>query len=126
MHREKRPGRVNDEPLATFLGGMRFGTFNATMPLVRLEFFNHGIRLRSSSRLLQRLVPILVADFGEILNVQAVTGRLDSGIRIRSRDNGGSVIFWTGSANSTLSCFAKHGMNVLEDSARFHISDPEK
>jgi hypothetical protein len=40
----------DSQPTASFVGGMRRGTFNATIPLVRLELFDEEMRLSAGSR----------------------------------------------------------------------------
>jgi hypothetical protein len=113
-------------PVATFIGGMRHGAYNFTIPLVRLEFFVDGLRLSSSTRLLRRAVPILEARFEDISNVQVVGNWLGSGIRIQSKHNEPAVVFWSTSPEKVLSLFHNLGLNVNTEKGRFHFLDPDR
>lgn len=126
IKRLRRIDSPGEESVASFIGGMRFGLFNATIPLVRLEFFPRYLRLSASVRLLRRLIPVLEADYSDIKDVQIVTNWLSSGIRIRTRDNESSPVFWTSEPEVVLSRLKEIGMNTKGDRGRFYFTNPDK
>jgi len=66
MKRLKSNEISGEKSVTSCVGGMRFGLFNATIPLVRLDFFASKLRLSASSRILRRLIPILEANYTDI------------------------------------------------------------
>jgi hypothetical protein len=108
------------------LGGVRLRGLNATWPLARLNFYASGIRLMSSSRALQRLIPLWEARWDEIEEIQAV-GKipwLSTGIRIRTQPDHRWVIFWTFHRDLVMSDFQKQGIKVNISPVSFNIVNP--
>jgi hypothetical protein len=77
-----------------FLGGLRSGSVNATWPLVRLECFDWGIRLRGSARPWRRLTPTWEARYEDLATVQLVSS-MSTGIRFAATGRTDAVVFWT-------------------------------
>jgi hypothetical protein len=72
------------------------------------------------------LIPVLEADYSDIKDVQIVTNWLSSGIRIRTRDNESSPVFWTSEPEVVLSRLKEIGMNTKGDRGRFYFTNPDK
>jgi hypothetical protein len=113
-------------PKKSYVGGMRLKTFNATLPLIRLDLFEDALRMRSSIRLLNRLIPIWEARFEELSEIRAIGGSsiFTSGIRFRACATSDWVIFWTGSRPKVLSGLEALGLNVNRDPLRLNIFNP--
>lgn len=126
VNRLKNVEHRGQEPLATYIGGLRFGLSNATIPLVRLELFSGYLRLSSSLRILRRMIPILEAEYVEIEEAQIVFNWLGSGIRIRSSDNESSAVFWTTKPEFVLSKMKELGVKTKSGRARFYYTNPER
>ena len=126
MQRLKSLDNNKGEPLHLFRGGMRYGSFNATMPLVRMEMYSDSVRLSSTFRMTRKLIPILTSNYSDITYVQAVSAALGTGIRIRFISGVQSVVFWTSKPVEVLLAFRKLGVEVNPETAKFHFSDPER
>lgn len=126
MNRLKKVNDGERVPLVTFIGGMRYGIYNFTIPLIRLELFNDGLQISSSIKIFRRLIPILAANFEEISGVQIVANWLGSGVRIRTNDAGNNVVFWTTKPEQVLSFMQKLGLSVSAERTRFHFWNPER
>jgi hypothetical protein len=113
-------------PKKSYVGGMRLKSFNATLPLVRLDLFEDALRMRSSIRLLNRLVPVWEARFEELTEVRAIGGSsiFTSGIRFRVHPTSDWVIFWTSARPNVLSRIEALGLSVNRDPLRFNIFNP--
>jgi hypothetical protein len=114
------------QPVATYLGGVRFGGLNATWPLARLDLFDNRLLLRSSTRLLRAVVPTWDASFAEVTEVQAV-GKIrwfTTGIRLRAGRQDNWIIFWTGRRKRVLRSIEELGISVNAVPMRFHFVNP--
>lgn len=111
---------------ATFVGGVRYGMRNFTVPLVRLELFEDRLLVHSNFRLLRRFVPKVEVTYGEISIIRPVAAWLGSGVRISVRGPGDSVIFWTWSPNAVLAAMKARGLQINPEKTRFHFTDPER
>jgi hypothetical protein len=126
MQRQKVIENHDRKPLASFIGGMRYGVYNFTVPLVRLELFADSLRLSSSVRLFRKLVPILTASFADVSSVQMVGNSFGSGIRIRTRGSERGVVFWTFSPERVLSSMQKLGLTTIAEEGHFYFRNPDR
>jgi hypothetical protein len=122
----KLGGEGQSEPREEFVGGMRYGMGNYTIPLVRLELYEDRLQVRSNFRFLRRIIPRVELRFSEISIVEPVGNALGSGVRISVRGAGDSIVFWTGSIEKMLSVMKRYGLPVVFDRKRFHFTDPER
>ncbi len=91
VHQMDMPDAVLE---ATFLGGLLSGSVSATWPLVILECFDWGIRLRGSARLWRRLVPNWEARYEDLATVQLVSS-MSTGVRLAAASGANAVVFLT-------------------------------
>jgi hypothetical protein len=107
-------------PEQSFVGGLRwtrrqgFGGANATMPLVRLSFFDWGVRLSPSARFFRPFVPVIEVRFGEVESASAGTGPvMRSGcVQIHAPRSDFRSAFWTSQVEAVLDAFQAHGILV--------------
>jgi hypothetical protein len=113
----------SQEPTVSYLGGMRFGGYNATWPFVRLHIFRRGLRLQSSTRLLRGLIPTWAARFDEIKEVQAIGSIkwVTTGIRFRTGEHSDWIVFWTIHRGRVLESLREMGLNVETRPVRLHF-----
>lgn len=95
----------------TFSGGLLSGSVSATWPLVLLEFFDWGIRLRGSARLWQRLVPRWDARYEDLATVQLVSS-MSAGIRLADTRGADAIVFWTFKSAKIMDHLEAHGVPV--------------
>ncbi len=81
-------------PARTFLGGCLSGTWSATWPLARLEFFDWGIRLAGSVRPVRWLIGTWEARYEELATVRLIESPA-SGVRLAIKGSTDAVVFWT-------------------------------
>lgn len=96
---------------ATFLGGLLSGSLNATWPMVILECFDWGIRLRGSARLWRRLVPSWEARYEDLATVQLVSS-MSTGIRLAAASGANAAVFWTFKSLEIMDQLETHGVPV--------------
>jgi len=98
-------------------------------PLVRLDLYQTGLRLRGSTRWLHKLIPVWEAAYGDVVEVQAV-GKikwLSTGIRIRvERGDNDWVVFWTVRRPQVLEAIEAQGIPVNRAPVRFYLSNPTR
>lgn len=126
----KRESKAGDngqsKPLEEFVGGMRYGMSNYTIPFVRLELYKDRLLVRSNFRLLRRVVPRVEVRFGDVSVAEPVGNWLGSGVRISVRGAMDSIVFWTGSVDEVLKVMKNFGLPVVFERKRFHFTDPER
>jgi hypothetical protein len=98
-------------PQADFVGGLRSPTMQATWPLVRFQFFEWGIRLRGSVRLLQWVIPAWEAHFGDIAKAEMTSFSMGKGVRI-FLCSGEKIVFVTSEGGEVLDQLESHGVHV--------------
>lgn len=112
----------------SFLGGIRLGGYNATIPLVRMSLLPAELRLQPSIRALRSLVPVWEIRYDDVGEAQAV-GKipiLSAGIRLRSRSSSEWIVFWTGRRRTAvLKALIDKGVSVSATPVRFHFLHPE-
>jgi hypothetical protein len=94
-----------------FLGGLRSGSMSATWPLVRLECFDWGIRLRGSARPWRRLIPTWEARYADLAIVQLVSS-MSTGIRFAATGRTNAVVFWTFKSSEIMDHLDARGVPV--------------
>lgn len=125
---ERFASSLDDELGAStsFIGGMRLGSFNASIPLVRLELFQNGFRLSSSVKILRGLIPTWEARFDELSQVQAI-GKIplwNQGIRFSIHNAHARPIFWSTHRESIMAEFAKAGVAIRVTPIRMKFLNP--
>jgi hypothetical protein len=99
----------------SFVGGARWPLGNATLPLVRLDFHQFGIRLHGSVGALDWVLPDWQVLYQDIVGSEAVAARMmmTGGLRLRVSRSDGWIIFWTSrSVDDLLARLARAGVPV--------------
>jgi hypothetical protein len=84
----------------SFVAGARWPWANASLLLVRLDFHEHGVRVHGSTRVLGWVLPDWQATYRDIVRSEHVVMRMSAadGLRLRTAQPNGWVIFWTTSS----------------------------
>jgi hypothetical protein len=107
------PAMMPDTVLeASFRGGLASAYVHASGGLVRLEFFDWGIRLRATGRLWQRLIPRWEARYEDLATVQLIQTIGGYGVRVESSARAGALVFWTGRYEEIMDRLADHEVPV--------------
>lgn len=136
----KHAGRVPDRlalhipdderAMSSHVGGMRYSrsiTSNATWPLVRLDIFDSGIRLRPSISFLRISMPTWEATFDELEEVRAVGRSMPTlGIRFRASTPDDWAVFWTFKQDVVLGSLRAAGADVAPGIEQFHYFNPSR
>jgi hypothetical protein len=69
---------------AAFPGSISSALVRASEGLVRLEFFDWGVRLRANLRLFRRLIPVWEARYEDLATTQLIQGIAGFGVRFAS------------------------------------------
>jgi hypothetical protein len=113
------PSVPESAPEIAFVGGVRSRTVNATAGLARLEFFDWGIQVQSSLRVLRWMIPTWQAHYEELVKAQLITvPGANNGVRFQLRDGGESIIFWTFQGAQVLNQLEAHGVPVDREVTR--------
>ena len=98
----------------SFVGGARSPAGYAGLPLARLDFHEHGLRIHGATRLLDRLDPDWTAAYTDITEAVAIEAPLrGGGLRVRVPGPTGSIIFWVaGGAEHLVARLASVGVAV--------------
>lgn len=108
-----RPALMPDTVLeASFRGGLASAYVHASGGLVRLDFFDWGIRLRATSRLWQRLIPRWETRYEDLATVQLIQTVRGYGVRLESNAEAGAVVFWTRRYEEVMDRLANHEVPV--------------
>lgn len=100
-------------PETTFIGGSLIGSTQATQPLAQLEFFDWGIRLSASVRLLRWGTPTWEARYEELATVRLISSFKQSGVRLVVKGSTDAVVFWTFDDSAAIaSRLEAHGVPV--------------
>jgi hypothetical protein len=109
----------------TFVGGLRWGRFNATWPLANLTVGPDGIKIRPSRRLLGGLgVPTLDFRWAVIDRVEAVRGVLPFSFGIEIDNPRKRLIWWSLSAEASeeiLAAIATGAPEKLAETAKRRV-----
>lgn len=132
VRNSRRVGAPKARRTATFRGGMwRPDKFNAGPGTMSLDFFDWGIRLRSSGAanwagmgLPRLLTPVWEARYEELTEARLVTAPTHQGIRLRAGDGEGEVFFWTRHGSEVLDRLEEHVVAV--DRAAVWVPDPPR
>lgn len=104
-------GMPGTAPESTFLGGSLTATARATWPLARLEFFNWGIRLSASLRLLRWVIGTWEAQYEELATVRLISS-LNPGVRLALKGSTDAVVFLTFESTQIADRLEAHGVPV--------------
>ena len=108
-----RPATMPDTVLeASFRGGLASAYVHASGGLVRLEFFDWGIRLRAASRLWRRLIPVWEARYEDLATVQLIQTIGGYGVRLESGAGAGALVFWVRRYDEVMDRLANHQVPV--------------
>jgi hypothetical protein len=144
-----RDAVLSGRPSVAYLGGMRRGSTglaNWTYPLVRLRFYEDGLELGPSVRILKVIVPIWRVRFQEISVAEALGGPqpdsavgfgrlafpfsfvarweiMSRGVRIKTFDDR-FAIFWCMPRDQVLAGLQRQSVNVDLQPQRFHFFSP--
>ena len=100
-------------PDRAFIGGLWSASGSAIWPLARLELFGWGIGVRSSTRVLGRLIPAWSARYEDIAGVQRIFVPLaNRGVYIRALAAAEPIVFWTRRGADILDHLQLHGVPV--------------
>jgi hypothetical protein len=125
---------VNDlgdevSPEFSHVGGARLQGFNATWPLIRLDLFGTGLRLRDRLKLPGIQMPNWEARYDELTEVQAVgrTPLFSTGIRFRGAEPHEWIVFWVMTGRQdVLTRIESHGVPVGREAVRFYYTNPSR
>jgi hypothetical protein len=115
-------------PHASFVGGVRWGSGNASIPLARLEVGDGDLRI--SLRGILRKIPTsgmfpFEANFEELEPAQAIgSSGFNNGIRFRRRNSVQWVIFWCRHRQQVLTSLEMSGMKVIREPVRAKFWNP--
>jgi hypothetical protein len=101
------------QPDRAFIGGLWSANGSVIWPLARLELFGWGIGLRSSTRVLGRLIPAWNARYEDIAEVQRIMVPIaNRGVYIRALTPAEPIVFWTRRGAGILDHLQRHGVLV--------------
>lgn len=112
------------EVLRTFIGGVRLNGMDATWPLVRLDLFASGLRLRPR-KVLRSVMPVWEARLSELTSVR-LSGRMPpifSGVRFKVGTEDWAI-FWTPRPRRLIAALVSLGLSVDESPIPRPFMDP--